>query len=82
MCMLYTQWCPLFATPWIVACQISLPSIFPRQEDWSGVSFPPLGDIPDPGIEPVTLGALALTCRFFSNRTTWEARSICYGYTI
>ena len=25
---------------------------FPRQEYWSGLSFPPPGDLPDPGIEP------------------------------
>jgi len=24
---------------------------FPRQEYWSGLSFPPPGDLPDPGIE-------------------------------
>ena len=24
---------------------------FPRQESWSGLSFPSLGDLPDPGIE-------------------------------
>ena len=26
---------------------------FSRQEKWSGLPFPPLGDLPDPGIEPV-----------------------------
>ena len=25
---------------------------FSRQEYWSGLSFPPPGDLPDPGIEP------------------------------
>ena len=25
---------------------------FSRQEDWSGLPFPPPGDLPDPGIEP------------------------------
>jgi len=30
---------------------------FPRQEYWSGLPFPSLGDFPDPGIEP---GSLAL----------------------
>ena len=25
---------------------------FPRQEYWSGLPFPPPGDLPDPGIEP------------------------------
>ena len=27
---------------------------FPRQEYWSGLPFPPSGDLPDPGIEPVS----------------------------
>ena len=25
-----------------------------RQEYWSGLPFPPLGDLPDPGIKPVS----------------------------
>ena len=42
----------LFATPWTVAYQ-ALPSMgFSRQECWSGLPFPSLGDLPDPGIEP------------------------------
>ena len=28
---------------------------FPRQEYWSGLPFPPPGDLPDPGIEPASL---------------------------
>ena len=27
---------------------------FPRQEYWSGLPFPPPGDLPDPGIEPTS----------------------------
>ena len=26
--------------------------VFSRQEYWSGLPFPPPGDLPDPGIEP------------------------------
>ena len=37
---------------------------FPRQEYWSGLPFPPLGDLPDPGIEPESPVALALTGGF------------------
>ena len=69
---LCTQWCPLFATPWTVACQVSLARRFPRQEDWSGVSFPHLGDLPDPGIELVSLASLALSGRFFTTSATWK----------
>ena len=44
----------LFATPWTVAYQ-ALPSMgFSWQEYWSGLPFPSPGDLPDPGIEPVS----------------------------
>ena len=42
----------LFVTPWTVAYQASLSMGFARQEYWSGLPFPSLGDLPDPGIEP------------------------------
>ena len=44
----------LFATPWTVAHKAPLPMGFPRQEYWSGLSFPSLGDLPDPGIKPTS----------------------------
>ena len=44
----------LFVTPWTVVHQAPLPMEFPRREYWSGVPFPPPGDLPDPGIEPVS----------------------------
>ena len=33
---------------------------FPRQEYWSGLPFPPPGDLPDPGIEPMSPASPAL----------------------
>ena len=42
----------LFATPWTVAYQSPLSMGFSRQEYWSGLPFPSLGDLPDPGIVP------------------------------
>ena len=42
----------LFVTPWTVAHQASLSMGFSRQEYWSGLPFPPPGDIPNPGIKP------------------------------
>ena len=45
----------LSATPWTVACQPSLSMGFSRQEYWSGLPYPPPGDLSDPGIEPVSL---------------------------
>ena len=51
------------ATPQNIAHQAPLSVEFPRQEYWSGVSFPIPGDLPDPGIEPASL---ALVGVFFS----------------
>ena len=41
-------------TPWTVACQASLSKRFSRQEYWSGLPCPPPGDLPNPGIEPIS----------------------------
>ena len=41
----------LFATPWTVAPQAPLFIGFSRQEYWSGLPCPPLGDPPNPGVE-------------------------------
>ena len=42
----------LFATPWTVSRQAPLSMGVSRQEYWSGLQYPPPGDLPDPGIEP------------------------------
>ena len=43
-----------FATSWTVALQTPLSMGFSRQEYWSGLPFPSPGDLPDPGIVPVS----------------------------
>ena len=48
------QSCLTLATLWTVVCQAPLSMGFSRQEYWSGLSFPPPGDLPDPGIEPTS----------------------------
>ena len=45
----------LFATPWTAGCQAPLSKGFCRQEYWSGLLYPPPGDLPNPGIQPVSL---------------------------
>ena len=50
-------------TPWTVVCQAPLSMRFPRQEYWSGLSFPTLGDLPKPGIKSTSS---ALAGRFFT----------------
>ena len=53
----------LFATPRSVARQAPLSVEFSRQEIWSGLPFPPPGDLPDWGIDPTSP---ALAGRFFT----------------
>ena len=48
---------------------------FSRQENWSGLPFPPPGNLPDRGIEHVSLSSLALAGGFFTTSVTWEATS-------
>ena len=52
---------------------------FSRQEYWSGLPCPHLGDLPNPGMEPVSLASPALTGRFFTTSATWEAPSKVQG---
>ena len=61
-----------FVAPWAVACQTPLSMEFPRQEYWSGVPFPSLGDLPDPEIEPTSLASRALASGFFITNAIWE----------
>ena len=46
-------WC--CATPGTAGCQAPLSMRFSRQEYWSGLPFPPPGDLSDPGIELTSL---------------------------
>ena len=41
----------LFETPWTGARQALLSMRFSRQEYWSGLPFPPQGELPYPGIK-------------------------------
>ena len=50
----------LFATPWMAAYQASLSMEFSRQEYWRALPFLPPGDLPDPGIEPMSLKSPSL----------------------
>ena len=43
-----------------IARQAPLSMEFPKQEYWSGLSFPPTGDLPNTGIEPTSLASPAL----------------------
>ena len=61
----------LFATPWTIAHQPPLCMGFSRQEYWSGLPFPPPGDLPNPVIES---RSSALQGRLFTIRVTGKAQ--------
>ena len=63
MCANHFSHVQLFTTPWTVAHQAPLSIGFPRQEYWNGQQCPPLGDLPDPGIELLSLMSPALAGR-------------------
>ena len=62
---MHVQSCLTPVTPWIVIHQAPLSVEFSRQQYWSGLPFPTLGDLPDPGIEPKSLASPALADGFF-----------------
>ena len=66
----------LFATAWTTACQSPLSMGFSRHEYWSGLPFPPLGNPPDPGMEPMSPVSPALAGGCFTSGTTWEALNV------
>ena len=73
MLLLFTQSCPTLCSLMDRSLWAPLPKGLPRQEYWSG-PFPSPGDLPDPGIEPVSPMSPALASRgFFTPWATWEA---------
>ena len=68
-CCLVTKLCLCLTVcdPWIVDHQAPLSKGFPRQEYWSGLSFPSPGDLPHPGIKPAFPVSPALAGRFFTS---------------
>ena len=44
----------LFETLWTITCQTLLSMGFSRQEYWNGLPWPPPGELPDLGIEPMS----------------------------
>ena len=66
-------------TLWTEAHQVPLSMGFSRQEYWGGLPFPSLGDLPDPGIEPMSLASPALASGFFATSATWEATPVQFS---
>ena len=62
-----------FATPWTIVSQAPLSLEFSRQEYWNGFPFSSPGDLPDPGIEPVSpaLAGVFFTTELPGKRLAW-----------
>ena len=67
----------LFATPWTLVHQAPLSMEFPRQEYWSRLPFPTLGDLPNPGLEPTSP---ALAGGFFTTVQPGKPTYPQYGF--
>ena len=66
----------LFVRLWTAVCQAPLSMGFFRQGYQSGLSFPPPRDLPDPGIEPMSLRSPALASGFFTTSSTQEPQNL------
>ena len=64
--------------------QAPLSMEFPRQEYWSRLPFPSPGDLPDPGIEPMSLASLAfcIGMQILFHWVTSEAPSQVYAHIV
>ena len=60
--------------------QAPLSMRFPRQEYWSGLSFPSPGDLPDPGIKLMSFASPAFADRFFTIEPCEKPLSHKYTY--
>ena len=67
------QPCLTLVTLWTVVLQAPLSMGFSRQEYWNGLPCIPPGDLPYPGIEPMSLMSPALAGGFLTTRATWKA---------
>ena len=58
-----------------LACQAPLSMGFSKREDWSGLPFPPPGDLSNTGVGKVLGGDFFFFFFFLTNSATWEASS-------
>ena len=64
----------LCVTLWTAICQVPLFMGFSRHEYWSGLSYPPPGNLPNARIRPVSLASPALAGGFFATPPSGKPR--------
>ena len=67
------QLCLTFCNSMDYSPQAPLSMEFSSEEYWSGLTFPTLGNLPNPGIKPMSLASSELAGRFFTTSVSWEA---------
>ena len=74
------QSCPTLCDP--LDCSLSAPLSmgFSRQESWSWLPWPPPGDLPKPGTEPISSTPAVMAGGLFTTGTTWEAPQVLYTH--
>ena len=72
-CGLVAKLCLTFVTPLTVAHQAPQSIGFSRQKYWSGLPFPFPGDLPNPGIKPMSA---ALTSGFYTTEPLGKPQEI------
>ena len=74
ICYLVAKSCPTLCDP--MDCSLPGTSIhgFPKQEYWNGLPFPSPGDLPDPGIKPMSP---ALVGKFFTTEPPGKPIYVC-----
>ena len=77
--LLWHTWCSIvqlcltFCGPMDYSPQAPLSMEFSSEEYWSGLPFPTLGNLPNPGIKPMSLASPELAGMFFTTSVSWEA---------
>ena len=72
MCAKSLQSCLTLCDP-MEPTRLLCPWDSPGKNTRVGCHFPSPGDLPNPGMEPMSLMSPALASRFFTTDTTWEA---------
>ena len=74
-----TQLCLTVCDPMDCSLPGSQSVDFSRQEYWSGLSFPPPGDLPNPGIKQTHVSCVSCISRwiffFFNHSAPWETQN-------
>ena len=76
------QSCLTLCDPMDCSCQSPLSMRLSRQAYWSGLPLPSPGDLPDPGIIPVSLMSPVLAGGFFTTSTIWWRSNGTHSSTV